>query len=89
MYKYNIRIKKIKISIFPNPVSDKIIVTSDVDISEIKLFNILGELLYDRKIDAGIKVIEENIIDLPIGIYFVETINGDLKPLRKKIIKTN
>jgi hypothetical protein len=76
-----------KFSIYPNPVVDKLHIESKniFEIKAVKIYTILGELVFSHKYKK-----EKNLIDLSSlnnGIYFmkIETKDGYLN---KKIIKT-
>ena len=57
-----------KISIFPNPVKDKIFVNNVKNITEIKVYNSEGRLLKNNKTNSA--MIEVSTLDK--GIYFLE-----------------
>ena len=57
-----------KISIFPNPVKDKIFVNNVKNITEIKVYNYEGRLLKNNKTNSAL--VEVSTLDK--GIYFLE-----------------
>lgn len=73
------------LSISPNPFNDKITIKGDVSIVvEVKLFNVLGELVYTSKAASN----EINIpLSLNKGIYFVTISNGSKMLLQQKMVK--
>ncbi|MBS4013289.1 MAG: T9SS type A sorting domain-containing protein [Bacteroidetes bacterium] len=64
------------ISLYPNPSRGNFTVTSDVKISEVSVFNLIGKVVYTASTDSN--VVELNISGIETGIYFVKvtTENG-------------
>jgi hypothetical protein len=54
--------------IFPNPVSSVLYVDSDSDNIDFRLFNSLGNIVIEGKFVNG----EVNLVNLPMGLYFIE-----------------
>ncbi len=77
--------EKPSISIFPNPASDKITISSLDKIKEIKIYNILGELVYESIPSISNTPININLSAKPKGIYFVK-IYGEEKNYTEKIV---
>jgi len=71
--------------LFPNPVHDKITITSNSEIKVLSISNIYGQILKKVIVDAKTSTID--LSDFSAGNYFisVETING--KKLNEKVIK--
>ena len=70
-----------QIQIYPNPFNTKItIFRNSVEKTEIKLFNLLGELLFETSVEG--KQSETDLSVLPKGLYFLRIGNAT-----KKIIK--
>ncbi len=63
----------IKVSVFPNPASEKFIVESNQKIKQIKLININGKIAAKYAIDAFST--EININELKQGVYFMKIIS--------------
>ena len=58
------------VNLYPNPAKDRIIITSQNEISQVKLFNSTGkQFLLRSKIQSNVS--ECNISDFPAGIYIV------------------
>ena len=73
--------------IYPNPVSDEFtikITETGIISNELKIYNILGEMVYQTLIQNSKTLI--NISDLSSGMYFVKLIS-DKQIITKKIIK--
>ena len=71
------------INIYPNPFSDFIYINSkDSDNYTISLFNILGELIIDKKINLQ----QLNLSNLPNGQYFLK-IESESGIINEKILK--
>lgn len=79
---------KISFTLFPNPVSDKITISANTDLSkdlQVSIADVTGKLVKSEMIDADLKNYI-NVSDLEKGIYFL-TINADGVNSRKKFIK--
>ncbi len=61
---------------FPNPVNDKLTVTSLFMLDSSKMYNVLGEEIFQQNEKAN--VLEINMSNLNNGIYFVTVSSGDL-----------
>ena len=70
----SIKTNKAQVSVFPNPVSDYMMITSSSDISEIAMTNEIGQVVFGQKGNLGNSV-RINTSSFAEGIYFV-TING-------------
>lgn len=72
-----------KILIFPNPANKNLIVSANngIVINEVKIYNYMGRLTQDYKLDSR----EIDISDLPAGIYIVE-VTANYSKYRKKLI---
>ncbi len=71
------------IKLFPNPVSDKLMISSEgVFIESIQVYSINGDLLLTEKTNTE----SLNVSNLSEGIYFVE-INTEIGRFTKKFIK--
>jgi hypothetical protein len=73
------------ISIYPNPASTTIAITSPNKISQIAISNLLGQTEYSNAYDK--EKIEINIANLPPGIYMVAIIDEEGNKNMKKILK--
>jgi outer membrane protein assembly factor BamB len=73
---------------FPNPASDKIIVSFGKTIinGNIRLLNIIGEIVFTQKISNESKR-EFNLRKISEGIYFVKVFDGDKYYCKKIIIQ--
>lgn len=71
-----------EIILFPNPISDKVIVKANSSISEIKLYNQLGLLLLSEGNNPIL-----DVSHLSIGIYYVKIFTEDHQVHSFKIIK--
>jgi hypothetical protein len=67
--------------IYPNPSSGKFVISSDKKITDVSVYNLLGELVVKANDNSSI-----DIADKPNGVYFVKlNING--RSTTKKIVK--
>ena len=55
--------------LYPNPVSDKLIIESTEAIDRLEIYNLMGALVYSRT-DCNDKV-EIEVSDLPVGMYVI------------------
>ena len=55
------------VSVFPNPVKDVLNVTSVLNMQEIQIYNIVGQLVYNQKVNGD--NIAVNVSNLKAGIY--------------------
>ena len=74
------------IRLYPNPASDYVMVLSN-SLSQIKIFNQLGQIIYQKNNPAN----QQKINTKPIikGIYFVECISLKGEKIIKKLIINN
>jgi hypothetical protein len=71
------------ISFYPNPVKDKLTVTSLYKLDSYKIYNVMGKLLAYGKANGNISIID--ISNLPSGMYFVNASSGELQSTFKVI----
>ncbi len=79
-------INSIRISIFPNPVSDHLTLTSSIPVEEIRVYDMTG-----KKVLGGIRAdhkIRISMQDFAPGIYTLEAVT-DEEVIVRKIIKTS
>ncbi len=70
--------------LYPNPVGNRLKISSKVSLDEYKIYSIVGTLV-DHGI-LGTSVAEINVSNLNSGMYFIELTSGDQKTT-KRIIK--
>ncbi len=73
------------IKVYPNPVSDKMTIQSDSEISELTISNLVGQTIKTEKINLLQKTID--VSDIAAGNYFVsfKLVNG--KSVTQKMVK--
>ncbi len=66
-----------KISIYPNPATDNVIVKSDFTITNVEVLNYIGQTVYTRQ-NVSEKSLKVNVANLTAGVYFVKvtTVEG-------------
>lgn len=76
------------ISVFPNPVADKLNIHSQTLLKNvhIKIFNEMGVIIYDKKVDSIDNTETINLNSVPSGVYMVY-IKSNQGTVTKKIIK--
>lgn len=74
-----------EISVFPNPASDKLFITSISDIQKIEIYNQAGQLMKDS--DTKGNALHINTANLESGIYFLKIFLLDSNTTRKLIIE--
>lgn len=78
---------KFEISVYPNPVSDKLIIHSESSvISYVQLKDASGKLIYESTMNSS--TLEIDLTDFETGVYFVDCLVGG-EILREKITVTN
>ena len=81
---------KFTYSIYPNPVKDLLQITVDNAAginAEIKVFNVQGQALLERKIVATSQLVQFNVSSLSPGVYFMKITNPDGIIAMEKFIK--
>ncbi len=73
------------ISIYPNPSSNKITVSSNEGIRSMQIFNVLGEVIYSLQNSTEQKSIEVDLSKNPSGIYIV-TVQTENKIINRRLI---
>ena len=61
------------ISIYPNPTTTELTITSRDKINTVTISNLLGQVMYSHEYNTT--QVQVNIADLPKGIYFIK-VNG-------------
>ena len=76
------------LSIFPNPASSYLSVTSIGKIQDISVFTMTGQKVKDFKL-SNTQGVENNLYigDLQSGIYFLQIRNSDGQAVTRKMIK--
>jgi len=74
------------IKIFPNPVASKLKIKSEKDIQLVRIYNIIGTLVYRENYLVNNATIDLQKINIEKGVYIVEVINWDNKKIVKKIV---
>ncbi len=76
--------KNNQISFYPNPATDVVFIESNSDIHQIKIMNVLGQVV--KTLQTNSKRISVSTTDLPDNIYFIQINNSNI-PM--KLIKTH
>jgi len=71
----------INVNFYPNPVSDKLTVTSLMPLTSYAVYDILGKQVMTAQVEAN--VVDVNMSQLTSGIYFVRVQSGDLQKTMK------
>ncbi|MBR5983903.1 MAG: T9SS type A sorting domain-containing protein, partial [Bacteroidales bacterium] len=80
-----------EISVYPNPVTDILNITSSKDISEIEIVNVMGQVVYRTEVNGEKAVCD--VEGLTTGVYFVKiygnpcTSTGSVSGIVQKFIK--
>ena len=67
--------------IYPNPVSNKLIVENHEALGTVEIYNLMGALIYSQN-GCGNKV-EIHTADLPSGVYFIRMISNKVSETRR------
>jgi hypothetical protein len=70
------------VKMYPNPVQDYLSISSNLKITRVQVYSLLGELILDRRS----KFSRINLIDLNPGIYMIK-IHSNQYSVTKKLIK--
>ena len=81
---HNLDLPENTITIYPNPTSKDVNISSENIINSIEVFNSIGQRVYQTKVNSKSKSI--NISSLSKGVYIVG-INTDIGYIKKKLIK--
>ena len=73
------------ISIFPNPTSDYLQITTPKPLNEIQLYNTLGQQVYEQQ-DLQQEQVQIDVSHLPKGIYIVRVRQGEVWGIKQLII---
>jgi len=75
------------ISVYPNPVvSDRFTVSSQLPISQIEIFSVIGRSIYHQEFNKGQQQVELESLNLEKGIYLVKVISPNKISSVKKIM---
>ncbi|MFP4023246.1 MAG: T9SS type A sorting domain-containing protein [Thiohalospira sp.] len=72
--------------IYPNPVTSKLKIKSEKDIQLVRIYNIVGTVVYSENYLVNNATIDIKKNNIDKGVYIVEVINWDDKKFIKKII---
>ncbi len=80
--------KKADVTIYPNPCNQpKIKLTSkNVEISEVRIYNIAGIKVFYKKLETPQKNYKLNVSEIPNGIYLIHIKAPKNKHITKKLI---
>jgi Secretion system C-terminal sorting domain/Beta-propeller repeat len=70
------------LTIFPNPVSDKITISSENEITNVAITNPLGQNIFEQAYHS--QLIQVSVGQLPIGIYFIKINNSETRKFVKQ-----
>ena len=66
---------KLELSVYPNPATTQITVSSSENINSVAITNLLGQIVYLQTAPANCQLIHLDVAALPSGIYLVK-VNG-------------
>ena len=72
--------------VFPNPVSDNITVYTNLEISEVNIYNVLGVNVYNETSAMNNSRLDINVSDFNEGVYFIK-IKTEVRIIVKRFIK--
>ena len=67
---------------FQNPVNDKLIITSNVKIEKVEIYNLLGNLVLNTTIDDE----KIDVSNLSKGVYLLTVYSGTQRSVKKLIV---
>ncbi len=77
---------KNQLSLYPNPVSDILVVESPVDITQVEIYDVFGRLVVQSLVDSE-KYLQVSTTKLISGYYLVRVYTKDGKSFSSKLIK--
>jgi len=75
-----------RLSIYPNPASGTVIITSAINIEQVKITNVLGQLLFQSTPNYLGDKQTINVSTLPDGIYFITVFTTDKTTAQKLVV---
>ena len=76
--------KKIGLTLFPNPTSDILRISTDVQ-ATLGIFSVTGQVIRDNINTERHTILEINVQSLPTGIYIIRASNGTNQPTVRKV----
>ena len=76
------------LSIYPNPVNDKLYIETEVKIENVAIYTITGVMVGQQTTDNGQQTLTIDLSELNSGIYFIK-ISTDNGEIVKRIVKRN
>ena len=73
-------------NIYPNPVSDKLYIETEVEIKEVAIYTITGVLVGQQTTDNRQQTLSIDVTNLNSGVYFVKVVTNDGEVV-KRIVK--
>jgi hypothetical protein len=78
--------KRPSITVFPNPITDKMLVKCDKEILMLSIFDIIGSKRFVMNPQGREATVDIQSLNLPKGLYLVELITTDCKKATQKVI---
>jgi hypothetical protein len=78
-----------KIQVYPNPASDKIVISTGIDQNvsiNVKIYNLIGQQIAEYKNLSLNNSADVQVSGLPNGLYMVELSDGKIKTTKKVIV---
>jgi hypothetical protein len=77
--------EKMGLTIYPNPVSDKLWLETDGSVTEVEVIDLNGKLIFTSKVNSNRESLD--LAQLPAGFYIVHVINQDGHRDSKRFVK--
>ncbi|MBO7083125.1 MAG: choice-of-anchor J domain-containing protein [Bacteroidales bacterium] len=74
-----------KLSVYPNPTSESLMVESNVTVNHYEVYNIMGEMLMSKPVDE--KRFTVNVSELPAGTYLIKMVSEGLVQTQRFVKK--
>lgn len=65
------RDESLELTVYPNPFAERLVISSEVELGSITVYNILGIAVYERLIQKGQTSVELQLSDLTAGQYLI------------------
>lgn len=69
-------IKVNNVNVYPNPVTSDILITSSIQMKNVEIINLAGQVVKSFNIDNHAPVFQANVSDLVSGLYFIRVSDG-------------
>ena len=73
------------LSVYPNPATDKLVVTSEATVNEYRVYDVTGAEVMSNKVNSD--TFEINVDDLAAGVYYIRIYSDGLVQSKKFVVE--